>query len=264
MNTKRTIRKILFVGLWLSIGTGMLLLLVAAIGKQKNETCKDVIITIDGAQEEKLFLQEKDIFKLVKAATNGPVKGQSRKRFDLWKIEKLIEGNMWVKDAQLYFDNKNILHVRVLQRQPTARVFTSGGRSFYLDESGQIMQLVDQLEVSLPVFTGFPEKKKLNASDSSLVYEMVELALFIQKNEFWNAQLAQIDLVSDGPTRWQFEMIPVVGNHTIRLGDTKDMHQKFNRLYQFYKQVLTRAGMEKYKIIDVRFAGQVVGERRTM
>src|SRR5690606_33821857 len=117
----------------------MLLLLMAAIGKQKNETCKDVEISITGAGAEKLVLQEKDIFKMLKAATKGPVIGQSRKRFDLWGMEKLLETNIWVRDARVYFDNKDVLHVKLTQRQRMARVFTSGGRSFYLDESGQIM-----------------------------------------------------------------------------------------------------------------------------
>ena len=262
MNTRKTIRKILFACLWLSIGTCMLLLLMAAIGKQKNETCKDVEINIAGTQEGKQVLQDNDIMKMLKAATDGPVVGQSRKRFDLWKMEKLLEGNMWVKDARIYFDNKDVLHVKVEQRQPMARVFTSGGRSFYLDESGQAMQLVEQLKISLPVFTGFPERKKWTATDSLLVNDMVALSDFIQKDNFWNAQIGQIDLVTAGPKKWGFELIPLVGNHLIKLGDAKNIEQKFNRLYQFYRQVIPKAGLEKYKIVDVRFAGQVVAERR--
>lgn len=262
MNTRKTIRKILFACLWLTIGTCMLLLLMAAIGKQKNETCKDVEISITGAHDDKQVLQDKDIMKLLKAATNGPVLGQSRKRFDLWKIEKLLEGNMWVKDARLYFDNKDVLHVKVEQRQPMARVFTSGGRSFYLDESGQVMQLAEQLKISLPVFTGFPEKKKLGATDSLLVKDIVSLSEFIQEDNFWNAQIGQVELVTAGPKDWGFELIPVVGNHLIKLGDAQNIEQKFNRLYQFYRQVIPKAGLEKYKIVDVRFAGQVVAEKK--
>lgn len=262
MNTKRTIRKILFAGLWLTIGSGMLLLLMAAIGKQKNETCKDVEIYITGAGAEKLVLQEKEIFTMLKAATRGPVIGQSRKRFDLWSMEKLLETNIWVRDARVYFDNKDVLHVKLTQRQPMARVFTSGGRSFYLDESGQIMHLVDQLKLSLPVFTGFPEKKHLSSADSVLVKDMISLSSFLQEDPFWDAQIGQVNLVSSGPKDWEFEMVPVLGSHLIRLGNAESIQAKFNRLYQFYRQVIAKAGWEKYKIVDIRFAGQVVAEKK--
>ena len=69
------------------------------------------------------------------------------------------------------------------------------------------------------------------------------------------AQVAQIDIT---PER-NFEMIPVVGNHTVILGDGENMEQKFHRLFVFYKNVLSQTGFDKYKAINVQYAGQVVG-----
>ena len=39
------------------------------------------------------------------------------------------------------------------------------------------------------------------------------------------------------------------------------IEEKFNRLFIFYKEVLSRTGFDKYKTIDVRFAGQVIGSK---
>ena len=64
---------------------------------------------------------------------------------------------------------------------------------------------------------------------------------------------------SDADASWEFEMIPVVGNHIVKLGDGENIEQKFNRLFIFYKEVLSRTGFNKYKTIDVRYAGQVIG-----
>ena len=64
---------------------------------------------------------------------------------------------------------------------------------------------------------------------------------------------------SEADGSWEFDMIPVIGNHIVKLGNGEDMEQKFNRLFIFYKQVLSRTGFDKYKTIDVRYAGQVVG-----
>jgi cell division protein FtsQ len=54
-------------------------------------------------------------------------------------------------------------------------------------------------------------------------------------------------------------MIPVVGNHLVLLGDGENMKQKFHRLYVFYDQVLSRTGFDKYKTVNVQYAGQVIG-----
>jgi cell division protein FtsQ len=259
VDTKRVIQKILFVTLWVVIGGGMLILLIAAMGKQKRNTCKDYTITIKGGSD-KLFLSKSEITRLLKASTNGNIKGQSKSSFNLLKMEELLEENVWIKDVQLYFDNKDVLHVSVKERQPIVRIFTSGGRSFYFDEEGKAMQLSDRRTAKVPVFTGFPDKKIKNQKDSILLNDVIKTAQYINSDSFWTAQVAQIDLKpSEADESWEFEMAPVIGNHIIKLGNADNIEQKFNRLFIFYRQVLSRTGFDKYKTIDVRFAGQVIG-----
>ncbi len=258
MNTKTAIRKIVIIGLWVVIGGGMLLLLIAAMGNQKKDICAGYEIAIKGVKGNDLFVDEKDIVKLVKAATDGNIKGQPRADFDLRRIEDLLEDNPWVKEARLYFDNKNMLQVSVTERSPIARVFTTNGRSFYIDESQQQMQLSDKLSTRLPVFTGFPEKKKLSKADSALLKGIQETATYINAHSFWSAQVAQLDIVRDGQDNWEMEMIPLVGNHIIKLGDSKNIDKKMERLFTFYKTALSKVGFGQYKTIDVRYEGQVV------
>ena len=259
MDTKKVLRKILFVTIWVLITGGMLTLLIAAVGKQKRNTCKDYAIIIKG-NDENLFLSKTDILKTLKAATKGNVKGQSKKFFNLLRLENLLEENEWIKDAQLYFDNKDVLHVSVLERQPIARIFSSGGKTFYIDDELQMMKISGKRTAVVPVFTGFPDKKIQSKKDSVLLSDIKITAEFINKDSFWTAQVAQIDMKpSDADASWEFEMTPVVGNHIIKLGDSQNIVQKFNRLFIFYKEVLSRTGFNKYKTIDVRYAGQVIG-----
>jgi len=259
VDTKKVLRKILFVTIWVLITGGMLTLLIAAVGKQKRNTCKDYAIIIKG-NDENLFLSKTDILKTLKAATKGNVKGQSKKFFNLLRLENLLEENEWIKDAQLYFDNKDVLHVSVLERQPIARIFSSGGKTFYIDDELQMMKISGKRTAVVPVFTGFPDKKIQSKKDSVLLSDIKITAEFINKDSFWTAQVAQIDMKpSDADASWEFEMTPVVGNHIIKLGDSQNIVQKFNRLFIFYKEVLSRTGFNKYKTIDVRYAGQVIG-----
>lgn len=237
----------------------MLTLLIAAMGKQKKELCREYSITIKGVRTDHFFLDKTAIAAVLKTAAQGNIKGQPRSSFNLQRMEQLLEDNVWVKDAQLYFDNQAVLHISVEEREPVARIFTAGGRSFYIDDSNQSLPLSENMVAKVPVFTGFPDKRKWTGEDSALLRDINTAAQYISAHSFWAAQVAQVDIITCGPGCWEFEMIPVVGRHLVKLGNGDNTAQKFRRLFAFYQQVLSRTGMDHYKTIDVRFAGQVVG-----
>ena len=257
MNTKATIRKILFVMLWVCIGGGMLSLLIAAIGKKNREDCTNYTIAIKGA-EENYFIDADDINKLIKSGAGSEIKGKKISEINLKKLEQLLRSNVWIRKAEMWFDNRNVLHVEVYEREPIARIFTTAGNTFYIDSTERKLPLSDKLSARVPVFTGFIDKKVYSAKDSLLLTDIKNIATYIKNDPFWMSQVAQIDIT---PER-NFELSPVVGNHLIRLGNGKDIGRKFNRLMIFYKQVLAQKGFDAYSIIDVQYSGQVVGTKR--
>jgi hypothetical protein len=252
--------------MWLCIAAGMVVLITAAMKEQQGNLCKGYDIKINSAAKGKQFTSKQQILKLLKAATKGEIKGQVIKNFNLPQIEDLLEQSAWVYNAELYFDNLNILHVNVSERKPLARVFTDHGQSFYLDESGRNIPLSDNISVDVPVFTGFPSKKVFNATDSLLVENVIATSSFISNDSFWSSQVSQININSCGINCWNMEMVPVVGNHIINLGDGSDIASKFHRIFLFYNQVLKKVGFDKYQKIDVQYDGQVVGikEKQTL
>lgn len=256
MNAKSTIKKVLFVTVWLCIGGGMLTLLLAAISKKNKGQCKEYSITIKGVQNN-FFIDKKDVEELLVKATKGNIKGQQIASFNLHQLEQMLEHNTWIDEAELYFDNQDVLHITVTEKEPVARVFTTAGNSFYIDSLGRKMPLSDKLSARVPVFTGFPDKKLLSAKDSVLLTDVKTTANYIINNPFWMAQVAQVDITPEKT----FEMIPVVGNHLVKLGNGENIAQKFNRLMIFYKQVLSKTGFDKYKIIDVQYKGQVIASK---
>ncbi|MBI5856129.1 MAG: hypothetical protein HZB42_00660 [Sphingobacteriales bacterium] len=253
MNAKKTIRKILFITIWLCIGGGMFILLMAAINKKNKGQCSGYTIVIKGEQEN-LFIDRNDVEQMLMKATNGNIKGEQVSSFKLHDLKSMLEKNTWIRDAELYFDNKDALHVTINEREPVARIFTTGNSSFYLDSTGKILPLSDKLSARVPVFTGFPERKTLTSKDSSLLNDVKEVAVYIVHHPFWMAQVAQVDLTTDK----KLEMIPLVGNHLVKLGNADNIDQKFRRLMIFYQQVLSKTGFDKYKVIDVQYKGQVL------
>ena len=256
MNAKTTIRKLLFVGLWLCIGGVMLTLLLAAISKKNKGECREYTIALKGTKDN-FFIDKKDVEQLLMKAMDGNITGQPVASFNLHKLEQMLEHNTWIDEAELYFDNRDVLHVTVTEKEPVARVFTTSGSSFYIDSLGRKIPLSDKLTARVTVFTGFPDRKKLSATDSSLLDGVRTMANYISKDPFWTSQVAQIDITPEK----NFEMIPVVGNHLVKLGNGDEVDKKFHRLMVFYRQVLRQTGFDKYKVIDVQYRGQVVASK---
>ncbi len=256
MGAKTTIRKFLFVAVWLCIGGGMLTLLLAAISKKNKGVCSGFEITIKGVQNN-FFIDEKDVTTMLMKAAGGNIKGQQVSSLNLYELEKVLEDNTWIEEAELYIDNRDVLHVTVVEKEPVARIFTTANSSFYIDSAGMRMPLSDKLSARVPVFTGFPDRKNWTKADSLLMQQVKNVGVYVFNDRFWMSQVAQIDITPAGT----FEMVPVVGNHLVRLGNGEGIDKKFRRLMIFYQQVLSKTGFEKYRVIDVQYKGQVVASK---
>jgi cell division protein FtsQ len=258
MSFTNNIKKILIVTLWCLAGSGMLLLLIAAINKRNGKACKGYKITISNPSGH-LFVTNKIIEGIITGNGSIPFQGRPISSFNLKNTEETLKQNVWIKNAELFFDNDELLRVSVTAREPMARIFTRSGQSFYLDSSGMQLPLVAKLPVRLPVFTNYPYKEiKNRGGDSLLLTDIKAVGNFILNDSFWMAQIDQIDITSAGT----FEMIPVVGNHVIEFGDGTDYQAKFERLFIFYKEVLSKTGFNKYSKINVQYRGQVIGTRK--
>ena len=231
------------------------MLLVAAVDKRKEQVCQGYDISIHGANEQ-LFLDKNDILELL--TNNRSIKGTPVASLDLREMEAKLRRHDWIRDVELFVDNNNMLRIKVEEREPIARIFTVSGSSFYIDSACYHLPLTDKIAVRLPVFTGFPsEGRKLSKADQALMQEIKAISAYINKDVFWTAQVAQIDIT---PQR-TFEIVPTIGNHIIELGDGANVESKFNRLTVFYKQVLSKAGLSAYARVNVQFDRQVIGKR---
>jgi cell division protein FtsQ len=252
------IKKILLLSLGIVTGAGLLVLLIAAINKKNHKNCNGVEVTIN-SKNDNLFLNRQDVMAIIAPDKNNPPKGKPLASFDLNKLEILLRQNVWIKDAELYFDNKGMLRVNIGERQPVARIFTVTGNSFYIDSSGKHLPLSEKLSVKLPVYSNFPsDKMVLHGADSLLLQQIKQINRYLLSDSFWTAQIAQIDITP----AYTFEMVPVIGRHIIVFGDGNDYEKKFHRLLLFYQQVAAHAGFDKYSMINVQYDNQVVGTRK--
>ncbi|MDB5231178.1 MAG: hypothetical protein JWN76_1983 [Chitinophagaceae bacterium] len=241
---------------WCLLGAGAIVLLAAAMQRKDRRVCTNVKIEINGIDNH-VFVDENEL--LAEMNKNGILAGKQLAQIPLRTLEARLEQNIWIKDAQLYFDNNNELHAEIREREPLARIFSTDGNSFYIDSNAMRLPLSTSYSASVPMFTSFPSSRKvLSAPDSAVLQDVKKIALIIASDSFWMAQVAQIDIT---PER-KYEMIPVIGNQVIKLGSADEVQGKFKRLFSFYKNVWTKTGFEKYSVINAEYANQIVAVRR--
>jgi len=243
--------------LWWLLGLCLCGLLTAGIQYKKHLPCSDIKVNIDRVKGH-VFIDEKDITQLL--TRNGITIGEAISEIHLQQLESILKQQPWIYNAELFFDNNQVLNVNILEREPLARIFTLQGNSFYIDSSGMQLPLSNDYSARVPMFTAFTSsKKRLSKPDSLLMSDIKEVATIIQQDSFWSAQVAQVNITSNKT----FEIIPVLGNQVIKLGNADSLQSKFDRLTAFYKQVWAKSGFEKYETISVEFSGQIVAVKRT-
>jgi cell division protein FtsQ len=243
--------------LW-SIAAGALILLFVVSWKAKSEKqLTDIQVELVGESAQALFMDENTIRSILNE--QGVQVGMPIEKINLTQLEKFIEKTEWVKNAEFFINNKLVLEVKIEQRIPIARIFTASGASFYIDNEGWRLPLKQLTVLNLPVFTGFPtDQPKLSKPDSILLKEVLFFANTIQKDSFFMAQVAQVNIEPNGT----FQMVPTLGDHLVLLGSVDQLEDKLNRLFTFYKKVWLGSGVNAYQFIDCRFDHQVVALKK--
>jgi len=257
LNRKRKISKWIKAAAAVLVACLTVLLFTGAAGERSTGKCTGYQVKIKGV-EKHYFIDEKEVVRLLKKATNGAVTGQPLSDFDLEQLESVLRRNAWIEDAELYFNNDYKLYVDITEKEPVARVYTTQGQSFYVDKNGIRMPLSANKTAHVPVFTDIPDFKKPARRDSQLLKSVARVADYVAKDEFWSAQAEQFAL--KGKT--EFEMVPLIGDHLVCIGDDSNLDKKFHRLRVFYQQVLRYTGFDKYSYINVQYSGQIVATRR--
>ena len=258
MANKKTILKYILTTLWCCIGATVIVILVAAVRKEDKQKCKGLFVTINGVSNN-FFVDKQDIMQAINEYIDGSPVGKPVSILNLRALENDLQKNIWVKKAQLFFDNNTKLQVIITEREPVARVFSTTGTTFYIDSSISMLPLSDKFSARLPVFTGFPsDKMVLRRADSALLREVYQVSMVIQQDSFLMAMVDQVDITAQRT----FVIMPKIGNTIIALGDGKDAVEKFAKLKIFYKEVISKAGWNKYSMVDVQYKGQIVAKRK--
>lgn len=253
------LKKILVTIAWSGIVLGLMVVMGFVNHTRKQARCSGINVNMDYS-DDLFFIDEDDVRNHI-YKVHGDLIGEEINSIKFGNLEMELSGMNAVKKAEVFSDLKGNISIEISQRKPIARVFMPDGKSGYIDESGQWMELSKKFTSRVIVINGeLPEWDK-NASvidDKSKWSELFKLSQTIRSDRFLNAQFEQIYVKKDG----DIVLIPRVGRHSILLGNTELLNKKFDKLKLFYQDGIAKVDWNKYKQIDLRYKDQVVCTKR--
>ncbi len=235
-------------------------LVISAVNEKKASAANEVLIDIEQLEVGRSMINSEDVLLVLENAfgynlTAVPIGG-----LDVERIERVLRADAFVKDATVYIDAQNKIHIELTQRQPILRIIDKNGLTYYLDQDGGKVPTSRHYTPRVLVATGnippydrdYLEKKK------HVIKDLYELTQRILKDKFLEPMIEQIYLTQDG----DFQLIPKIGDQKIILGKMDRLEEKILYLKNFYKEALPYKGWQKYKTINLTFKGQVVAKKK--
>lgn len=234
-------------------------LAIIAFTEQRHSgvSLTNVSVTIKNT-ENNHFLDEADVMRLMNVNVQN-LRGVKTGEMNLRAIEKRIKRDPFIRTAELYTDLKGNLVARVELKRPVARLVRNDGPDGYIAEDGSLMPVSEKFTARVMLVSG-PYVRKLlqqnNLNTTKDGAQLLHLISEIRDDEFWDAQIAQMDIDSKG----RITILPQVGDERIEFGTPDNEEVKLRKLKIFYKEILPRTGWNKYKRVNLEFEGQIVAE----
>lgn len=204
------------------------------------------------------FLSKEEIHKLITANNSDFIIGSEYADIDLKAIEGRVRLNEYVSRTQAFKDLSGNLTIEISLCKPIARIIRSDTPDSYLCESGKVISTSEKYTPRVLLISG-DYLDKVNSGNllADSVYQSVfELVRFINKDSFWKAQIAQLNIDRKG----NVILYPQVTKQYIEFGKVEDIEQKFIKLKYFYKKILPHKGWNHYARVNLEYEHQIICE----
>ncbi len=235
----------------------LLLFLITFSGIRNNARHVENVKVEILEQEGNFFTDQLEVIDLMTDKSADYVIGVEQGKIDPKTLERRVEANPFVKEAQVYRDLKGNLKVNVVQSKPIARLFIDGKNDRYIDSEGNVLPINARHTARVPLLeTDFEFSWENNLKESKYGKEVFELLTFIENDEFWRAQIASLLLKKNG----EIELYPQVTKQMVEFGLPEDIERKFSKLMTFYKEILPKKGWNTYDRVNLKFENQIICE----
>lgn len=203
------------------------------------------------------FVEDKEIENIVREGFPELIPGLPLSEVPLRAIEERLLGHPFVREAEAFIGQKGILQLQVAQHKPVARIVRPRAADGYITEQGLIIPTSQSYTSRVVVISGrFAEQLMNQGQVTEAMPELMELLAYVAADEFWSAQITEVELNSRNDIR----LYQQVGSQVVELGPATDLEEKFEKIEVFYKEILPRKGWNAYTRVSVKFKNQIVCE----
>jgi len=235
-------------------------IIVTMVQRKKANRATDVVFQIEALRSGDFLIKSEDVLEIIERSFGHEIIGEPLGDLDMERMERVLESASFILSADAYVDAKEVVHLDIKQREPIVRIMDRDGQQYYLDHTGTKMNLSDHFTARVLVATGDipPYDPEFPAAEGNNLRSVFELTQKILKDEFLENLIGQIYVSRTNG----LQMVPIVGDQRIILGDTEALNDKIFRLKTFYQEAMSRMGWNKYKTINLKFKNQVVCKKR--
>jgi cell division protein FtsQ len=246
----RIVKKILIILGWLCLVGAIGFTIFFAYSEWVAVRCQSIVVNINPNSPR--FLDEDEIVAMIEKS-GEPIIEQRLSAININKLETKLSTYTTLDNVEIFrkVDSKGLsfkgkLVISLDERTPVLR-FKSSTEDYYLDQGG----------IKVPVSPKYIERILLATGtipDETVKKSLLKMAGFVNKDEFWRAQIEQIFVQANG----ELLCVPQVGDCLIEFGSPDDYELKFRNLKAVYQLGFKNIGWNRYKTISVKYRNQVV------
>jgi cell division protein FtsQ len=245
--------------MWVAFLALVGVVLFIAVRNRQRAMAEDAKVEIEPLDNAHYLIRESDVRQMLLRSFGNTLKGTELERLPIEEIEQVLERNEFIQNADVYVDSRQVLNIKVTQRAPVLRVLDTSGGNYYLDKDGHKMKASEHFAAHVLVATGKlpPYSEDFQERKRNRLRDVFVLTQRIQEDDFLRGFIQQIHLNNNE----EFVLVPLIGDQVIILGSIKRLEEKIRNLKVFYQKGMRYAGWRKYSRINLKYTGQVVGER---
>ena len=239
--------------------TAWVMVLLAAVAfvefRRGQRVCRQLVVRIEQTDEHH-FIERDDVRLLMTQQQMGPLEGTLLRKIDLKMLEKNVATNNYVQHVDVFHDLLGNVIVEARQNRPIARILQPRAADVYLGADGRLLPLSERFTARVTLLSGeyMDTLLRVNVPEDSVGAQVLALVRHIEQDEFWRAQIAQIDMNQHA----NITLYPQVGKQRIDFGKADHLSEKFDKLAVFYDQILPRRGWNHYEQVSLKYENQIV------
>jgi len=246
----RIVKKILVLLGWMCLIGAIGFTIYYAYMQREAVRCQEIVVNINPNSPK--FLDEAEIVDMIEKSGEMII-GSRLSKININLLETKLSTSSSLANVQIFkkveskgLSFKGKLVISLDERTPIIRIKNST-EDYYMDMDGNKIPTSPKYVQRIMIATG-------TIPDPELLKSLLKMADFVNKDDFWRAQIEQVFVQAKG----ELLLLPQVGDYLIEFGTPDDFALKFRNLKALYQQGFKNLGWNKYRTISVKYRNQVV------